>query len=94
MIVLVEKALAAGVEGNEIAQELIAGQKAAVGKRPTDRHATLARSGRREKAGEFVDPWALIALGQEIVETTHRNLPPTPLQLVRCQELDAETPLI
>ncbi|MER9300204.1 hypothetical protein NKI38_27490 [Mesorhizobium sp. M0621] len=79
MIVLVEKALPIGVEVNEIAQQFIIGQKPNIGQRPADRHAALTRGSGREKTGEFVDPRALIALGQEIVETTHRNMPPTPL---------------
>ena len=68
MIVLVKKTLPGRMEVDQIAKKVIVRQKAGIDYRFADWHPALAGGGRREKAGEFVDPRTAIALGQEVVE--------------------------
>ncbi|MGX9146349.1 hypothetical protein [Mesorhizobium sp. 128a] len=67
MIVLVEKTLPGGVQANEITKEFVAGQEACIGLRLANWHPAFARCGCREKPCQLVDPWSLVALGQEVV---------------------------
>ena len=93
VIVLVKKTLPGRMEADQIAKKVIVRQKAGIDYRFPDWHPALAGGGRREKAGEFVDPRTAIALGQEVVESPHRSMPPTTRPSVRRPNLDEEIPL-
>ena len=67
----------------QLVQKLVTRQKATVDYRSPDWHAALACSGRSEETGEFVDPGAKIALGQDVVEILHRRNSPSTYPWVR-----------
>lgn len=73
---LIEMALPCRMQGNQRAKQILTRKQAGVSHRLSDRLSTPACCGRAEEATQFVDAWAAIALGQEVVETSLSNSPP------------------